>query len=90
MGQSAWFDVNLASGCMAGLEATDVPAGDSRLFSLKVLAAEAISDGTSRVDLNLISWLSDPDVVLDAEPLPQSDRLSEEFQIVIEDDQEEG
>jgi len=82
--QPSWVEVGLAPGCMMGPGATDVPAGESRLFSLGVLIKGSLGDGTYRVDLHTISWLSDWDEYLKAAPLPLSSRLSDEFQIVVE------
>jgi len=81
--QSAWVEVGLADSCMMGPQATDVPAGESRLFSLGVLSKGFLGDGTYRVDLHMISWLSDWDEALKA-PLHPTARLSDEFQIVVE------
>lgn len=82
--QSAWLEVGLADTCMAGLVPTEVPAGESRLFSLKVLTAGPLGDGTYRIDLFAMAWVSDWDEALETAPLPQSSRLSNEFQIVVE------
>ena len=82
--QSAWLEVGLADTCLAGLVATDVPAGESRLFTLKVLTEGPLGDGTYRVDLFAMAWVSDWDEALETTPLPYEDRLSNEFQIVVE------